>query len=181
MRNMDMSLWQKCQEFHGHGCPGLASGCRAAVEASRILGFPLETARDEEIVCVTENDGCGVDAIQALLGCTLGKGSMILRLRGKNACSFFDRTTGKSVRLVSKFDRSCLREELIELILNGPLDKVFDVKEPQFELPEKARMFDSRKCECCGEMCREDLVRFQDGKVVCLDCFKDYSIRWKAF
>ena len=73
MRSMDMKLWQKCQEFHGHGCPGLASGCRAAVEASRILGFPLETARDEEIVCVTENDGCGVDAIQALLGCTLGK------------------------------------------------------------------------------------------------------------
>ncbi|AGI47180.1 formylmethanofuran dehydrogenase, subunit E [Thermoplasmatales archaeon BRNA1] len=175
---MDKVYWERCQEFHGHGCPGLATGCRAAYEAARILGIPLETARDEEIVCVTENDACGIDAIQRLLGCTLGKGSMIMRMRGKAAYSFFDRRSGKKVRLVAKFDRSIPREELIELILNGPLEQVFDVKEPKFDLPEKARMFDSKKCDCCGEWCREDLVRFQDGKIVCLDCFRDYSVRW---
>ena len=41
-------------------------------------------AEDEEIVCVTENDACGVDAVQVLTGCTLGKGHLI-----KNNCSEF--------------------------------------------------------------------------------------------
>ena len=31
---MNMDLWKKCVEFHGHECPGLAMGYRAAVEAS---------------------------------------------------------------------------------------------------------------------------------------------------
>lgn len=172
---MDRAIWQKCQEFHGHGCPGLATGCRAAYEAARILGFPLEKAKDEEIVCITENDACGVDAIQCLLSCTLGKGNMILRLRGKHAFSFFDRRTGKKVRLVAKFDKSKSREELIEFILDGPVEEIFEIKEPAYDVPEKAKIFESRQCECCKEWCREDLMRFQEGKVVCLDCFKEYK------
>jgi len=176
---MDDTIWQRCQDFHGHGCPGLATGCRAAVEACVFFGIPLEKAEDEELVCVTENDACGIDAIQCLLSCTLGKGNMIMRLRGKHAFSFFDRRTGKKVRMVAKpLDRSKSREELIDFILNAPVKEVFDFKEPGFELPEKARLFDSKVCDCCGELVREDLVRFQEGKIVCLDCFKDYSNRW---
>ena len=59
----------KAIAFHGHWCPGLARGIRAAVWAAEHFG----TAADEEIVTVTETDMCGVDAIQALLGCTFGK------------------------------------------------------------------------------------------------------------
>jgi formylmethanofuran dehydrogenase subunit E len=64
---------------------------------------------DEEIVCVTENDACGVDAIQVILGCSVGKGNLLFRLRGKQAFSFFNRATGVSIRLVMKenpFERS---------------------------------------------------------------------------
>ncbi|MCI5189229.1 MAG: hypothetical protein D3905_05405, partial [Candidatus Electrothrix sp. AS4_5] len=32
---------------------------------------------DEEIVCVTENDSCSVDAIQVLTGCSIGKGNPV--------------------------------------------------------------------------------------------------------
>jgi len=47
--------------FHGHACPGLALGYRAAQYA---LGA-LKAGRsdDEELVCIVENDACGVDAI----------------------------------------------------------------------------------------------------------------------
>ncbi len=43
--------------FHGHACPGLAIGYRAAV-------YALETLRggrdvDEELVAIVENDACG--------------------------------------------------------------------------------------------------------------------------
>jgi hypothetical protein len=57
--------------FHGHWCPGLAIGIRAAEWALQEMG----RATDEEIVAVVETDMCGVDAIQFLIGCTFGKRS----------------------------------------------------------------------------------------------------------
>lgn len=35
-------------------------------------------SKDEEIVCVTENDACGVDAIQVVLGCSAGERKFII-------------------------------------------------------------------------------------------------------
>ncbi|MBW2392561.1 MAG: formylmethanofuran dehydrogenase subunit E family protein, partial [Deltaproteobacteria bacterium] len=62
---------QKTVAFHGHMCPGLAIGIRAAEVALRDIG---PHAHDEEVVAVVETDMCGVDAIQSLTGCTFGKG-----------------------------------------------------------------------------------------------------------
>ncbi len=55
---MNKELWDKCVAFHGHSCPGLAISFRAATLALELLGGE-ESARDEELVCVTENDACG--------------------------------------------------------------------------------------------------------------------------
>jgi formylmethanofuran dehydrogenase subunit E len=177
---MDHDLWKACVAFHGHSCPGLAFGYRASELAAEQLGIPLDRARDEELVCVAENDACGLDCIQYLLSCTVGKGNLILRIRGKSAYTFFDRRTGKGVRLVARpFDREAYsREELTERLLTLPVGEVFEVKEPLFGLPEKARIFDSRTCAACGEAVREDLIRFQDGVEVCLDCFSGYDRGW---
>ena len=68
---MNQEYWNKARAFHGHECPGLAIGvkvCEAVVEK-----MGVSPAFDEELVCITENDACGVDAIQALLSCTMGK------------------------------------------------------------------------------------------------------------
>ena len=78
------SLWQKCVAFHGHGCGGLAVGFRAVLYAWELFESD-STSEDEEIVCIAETDACGVDAIQALLSCTVGKGNLIFNLQGKNA------------------------------------------------------------------------------------------------
>lgn len=67
----DDGLWERCAAFHGHICGGLAIGYKAAVYAARSLG--LRFSSDEELVCIAENDACGIDAIQVALGCTLGK------------------------------------------------------------------------------------------------------------
>lgn len=177
---MDKELWERCIEFHGHECPGLASGFRAAETAAREIGAQFGRTEDEDIVCVTENDACGVDCIQFALSCTLGKGNMIMRLRGKHAWSFFNRKNGKSVRIVMRdFDRAGKsREELIDFILNGPEEEVLEIKRPSFEVPTRAKIFHSIKCECCGESAREDLIRIQNGRKVCLDCFEGYESRW---
>lgn len=47
-----------------------------------------------------------------------------------------------------------------------------------FELPERARLFTTVICENCGEGAPEQKLRINDGKKVCLDCFKDYSRGW---
>ena len=64
-------LWQKAAAFHGHVCPGLAIGFKACEAAMKVMG--VTGSKDEELVCITENDACGVDAIQAVLGCAFRK------------------------------------------------------------------------------------------------------------
>ena len=36
---MNKELWDKCVAFHGHSCPGLAIGFRAATLALELLGL----------------------------------------------------------------------------------------------------------------------------------------------
>ena len=86
--------------FHGHWCPGLAIGIRAAEYALKEMG----KAPDEEIVAVVETDMCGVDAIQFLVGCTFGKGNLIHKDYGKTAFTFYRRSDGKAARLVTRAD-----------------------------------------------------------------------------
>ena len=73
-------LIEETIRFHGHSCPGLALGIRAAEVALK----ESERAPDEEVVAVVETDMCGVDAIQYLTGCTFGKGNLIHLDYGKN-------------------------------------------------------------------------------------------------
>jgi len=166
--------WDELVAFHGHACPGLAIGVKAVEAAKEKMGIKM--AEDEEIVCVTENDACGVDAIQYMLSCTVGKGNLIFRGTGKQAYSFFDRKSGKSIRMILKpLDRSREREEKIKWLLQSPVDEVFTFSKPSFELPERARLFETVLCEECGEGAPEHKIRLQEGKKVCLDCFKPYD------
>lgn len=91
-------LWEKAVAFHGHVCPGLTIGYRAALYAIDLLD--LTFSDDEQVVCISENDACGCDAIQVILGCSIGKGNLLFHMTGKQAFSFYNRKTGKSVRLV---------------------------------------------------------------------------------
>lgn len=104
-------LIDKAVAFHGHWCPGLSTGIRVAAWAMQNMG----TAADEEVVAVTETDMCAVDAIQALVGCTFGKGNLIFRDRGKVAFSFFRRSDGKKARLVQKMHEDDLSRRAKEI------------------------------------------------------------------
>lgn len=175
---MNKKLWDKAVSFHGHECPGLAIGvkaCEAAMEKMRI-GF----SDDEEIACVVENDACGVDAVQAILSCTLGKGNLIYRGTGKQAFSFFNRKNGEKLRIYLKAKRNpdMNRAQWQEYLLNAPVDEIFSFSEPKYNLPEKSRIFHTIICEICGEGSSEHNMHLQDGKTVCVDCFKSYTRGW---
>ena len=66
----------------------------------------------------------------------------------------------------------------ITILLECPIEEVFDYKETQVQLPERARIFRNVTCEICGEDAPEHRMRLQDGKKVCMDCFKEYTRGW---
>lgn len=176
---MNETAWEECVRFHGHECPGLAIGYRASGIAEEFFGRKPSPKSDEMIICVTENDACGVDAVQVMTGCTVGKGNLVFRPTGKMAFSFFGRGDKSSIRIVLK--PSTLTEDRdvkMRWILEGPVEDVFEVGTPDFEVPEQARLFKSEICEVCGEAAPEHKMYIQEGKVVCLDCFEDYSRGW---
>ncbi|MDR3334715.1 MAG: FmdE family protein [Treponema sp.] len=174
---MNQAYWERAQAFHGHACPGLAVGvkvCEAVVEK-----MGLNPALDEELVCITENDACGVDAIQSLMSCTFGKGNLIYKNTGKHAYTFINRTNGKAMRFYLKTKKGRMdRVAYQDYLLNAPIDELFDCQEVDTKAPEQARIFSSVSCEICGETAPEHKIRLQEGKKVCLDCFKEYSRGW---
>jgi formylmethanofuran dehydrogenase subunit E len=188
---------QQTQAFHGHMCPGLAIGIRAAEVALREIG---PHSQDEEVVAVVETDMCGVDAIQFLTGCTFGKGNLIHLDYGKSGFTFCRRSDGKAIRLVARpgggrppdpewqrlRDKSgrqgltpeeearfkVLHQARCNQILATPLDQLFEVKEPQVKLPRPARIMDSVSCEECGELTMETRTRRFRGRTLCIPCFE---------
>lgn len=182
--------------FHGHSCPGLAFGIRAAELAAAEVG----TAYDEEVVCITETDMCAVDAIQFLLGCTLGKGNLIHWDVGKNAFSFYGRENEKNLRILCREvdfpgkDRmgelhkkgadgrldeaesrelNDLRRAYTERIMQAPLEELFIRGAVKRELPRKARILGSVSCSGCGESVMESRARMMGGEYLCLPCFRE--------
>ncbi len=167
-----MKTWQDCVNFHGHECGGLTIGYKASLYAIELLA--LEFSADEQVVCISENDACGVDAIQVMLGCSIGKGNLLFHMRGKSAYSFYNRKTGKSVRLVLK-PVDITKEESFSYYQVCRPEEMFDVKETAILLPEKARLFDSYVCDCCGEVTGANWIRLAAGKKLCLDCYETYN------
>jgi formylmethanofuran dehydrogenase subunit E len=194
-------MMAKAVEFHGHSCPGLALG----VVASKIALDSAKHAEDEELVAVVENDACGIDAIQALTGCTYGKGNLIHNDFGKSVYTFYNRDTGKTLRLALKpevFSTDDVTkkhsDELFEKIRTGTAteteiaehnklrqeridsilesgEKLFNINEVDTTPPDKARIFDSFICERCGELTMETRVCEKENKKFCIPCCKEFE------
>ena len=170
----EKELFERCRRFHGHVCGGLMIGFRASLYAAEMLG--PDFSEDEELVCIAENDACGVDAIQAVLGCSIGKGNLLFHMTGKQAFSFYDRRSGKSVRLVLKpSPAGKTRAEMPEYYRSVPVTEMFDVKPTTLEVPEHAHIFESFICDGCGEQTGSEWVTLVGGRKLCLDCHKKYD------
>jgi formylmethanofuran dehydrogenase subunit E len=184
-----------CIRFHGHSCPGLASGYRAATAAMEALG--VTRPEDEDLVAICETNACGVDAIQVIAGTTAGKGNLIIHDYGKHAFTFYNRKDGKAVRVTfhrneatEDDDFAALRarvfsgkataqeeEKFHELmhkatvdVLHAPAEKIMNLEKITMEPPKKARIYASVTCESCGETVADAKTRRMNGKCVCIPC-----------
>ncbi len=189
--------------FHGHVCPGLIIGYRAAQVAQ--AAFKVQRSEDEELVAIVENDACSVDAVQVLLGCTLGKGNLIYRDYGKQVFTIVSREFNRAIRIAlrstvlgrpsetealfqkaqkneaSAEERKALddfREKRMEELLQMDEETLFKIEDVQIDVPEKARIFKSVECRYCGEKVMEPRARIRDGKIACIPCSEEYTRGW---
>jgi formylmethanofuran dehydrogenase subunit E len=185
----------KCAEFHGHICPGLAIGYKAA--KAGMAWLQENRAEDEELVTIVETDACGADAVQVLTGCTFGKGNFLYRDYGKQAFTLFGRKSGRGVRvclrpgalplperhrqLVEKVQENDatpeeqeefrrMHQERARIIMGKPPEEMFTLKEIHQDLPPKARIEPSRPCNICGEPVIASKIQIRDGKEICRAC-----------
>lgn len=148
-----------------------------------------------------------MDAIQSLTGCTYGKGNLIHLDYGKNAFSFYRRSDGKAIRIVTRPDawggaldeeHKILRAKISEgtataidkqrfqeihqqksqLILARPLETLFEVQPVDAPFPAKARIHNSVVCAGCGETVMETRSRVFRGELFCIPCFTGRDRRY---
>lgn len=187
---------KKCIEFHGHLCPGLIYGYMVAKAAMDRLN--LNRSSDEEVVAISENDSCAVDALQIILGTSIGKGNLILKDYGKNVYTILNRQSKKAYRFSRKKHyqyQGESKDEFVRLdtaissgtatekdkrrhkimksgdLLKRPFDDIFSTKKVDAVMPPYAPLARSKACAVCGEMTMSTkMVEADDGKRLCIPC-----------
>jgi formylmethanofuran dehydrogenase subunit E len=193
-------LLRQAELIHGHLCPFVSLGVKAAQFAMKRLDRPHTGM--EEVVAIVECNNCFTDGIQVVTGCTFGNNALIYKDLGKTAVTVARRKDGAAVRLAVKPD---YRERLFEKYpaagplfqkvvvqrqashedlhrfqhvwegmakreLAAPLEEQLTIKELTIVMPEYARIFASVICQCCGEAVMEPKARLKDGQPICLAC-----------
>ncbi len=195
MNEMNNDDLRETIQFHGHLCPGLALGYRVSKAALRELG--ADRPKDEELVAVVENDSCASDAIQYITGCTFGKGNLIFHDYGKHVYTFYNRRTGKGIRISEDYrgfdddlrysdlkkrqeagenvsqDLETYKMEKTAAILKAEEQEVLTIRLAIAPLPSEARIRRSVRCAQCGEKFMETRGRVKNGKISCIPCFKN--------
>jgi formylmethanofuran dehydrogenase subunit E len=158
-----------------------------------------ETIR-EDIVAIVESNNCFADGVQVFTHCTLGNNSLIYLDVGKTALTVFRRGERRGVRVyvLSEKVRELLPPEVGELwrrvvaerrgsredakrlheafeklgreMLNLPED-FFKISEVEIiEELERAPIFESVRCESCGELVWKPRAVYVNGKAYCPAC-----------
>lgn len=159
--------YQKAGILHGHYCPGLAIGVRAAVEGRKALD---DGNVGRGLCVIAERSACWLDGM-SLIDATIGNGKLKVRDTGKAAFSFYNTESGKAIRLVLKSGPAGMsRDQMTEWLLTAPFEEVFAVTDVKVPYPEYQRGPGEVECSVCGEKVLETLIHVRDGKFVCCDC-----------
>lgn len=169
--------------FHGHLCPGLLIGYRAALFALDAL--EVAPSADEDLVLIAENDSCSVDAFQYLLSTTFGKGNLVFLDHGKQVFTVGDRSRDRAVRIALRSDAFGAsapgatppsRDERIEILLSAPAADLFYLNPVSIQLPGRAEVHKSVPCVRCREGVMETRTVASDDGLVCIPCARDLGL-----
>ncbi len=190
-------LFETGKKFHGHKCPAMPLGLRAALAAMREFG--VKHAQNKELYLISETGkghaaGCFLDGLMVATGCTYGKSNIEKKYYNKMAFTLVEVATGRAIRarLKDDFFGNMLKSPFVKLRKDGvppqdvpaeivdPLvDKVLNMSEEMFleigeitkvELPKGKGCFETDLCAKCGERTFVNkLVDSPEGKI-CLAC-----------
>lgn len=196
--NQQSPLFQTAMAFHGHKCPAMPMGLRAAVAAMQALG--VERAKNQELKVIAETGkghamGCFLDGVMSATGCTYGKANIEKRYWNKLAFTLIETATGRAVRVsvkpevieaglngpfVAQRKRGvqpqdvdpAIVEPLVDKVLARPAEELLQVSKVfQIEVKKTAPVFDAVRCAKCGESVFVSKARLTpDGLTVCLPC-----------
>jgi len=166
-------LMEKAIRFHGHICADLAIGVLAFKYVSE-NGFNYSP--NDEVIAVVENDDCSIDALQALLGTTFGKGNLIHQDYGKLNYYFYNRETKKSIKMSVKKrapeDKKLTKHERIQQLLNSKAEDIFNIYEIEYNPPGLAQIEDSVTCDICDEETASSRIMMYNNSDMCIPCYK---------
>ena len=193
--------------FHGHKCPAMPLGYRAAQAAMRALG--VKRAQDKELHVISETGkghaaGCFLDGIMSATGCTYGKSNIEKRYYNKMAFTLIDVKTGSSVRvrLKDEFFGNMLNspfvaqrklgvepqdipaeisDPLVSKVLSMPEALFLEIgpKQP-FELLRGKGCFDTALCAGCGERVFVNKLIDTEAGRLCVPCQEKQAVQAEA-
>jgi len=128
-----MEEYRKAGEKHGHLCPGLAIGVRAASIA--IEKLEISDLNNGCNFCMPECEGCFIDGIKSVLNVSQEQGTLIQHTTGTPVFNFYNLANGKSVRLRIRARDLTDKEKAIREILTLAPEEVFDEEPVELDLP----------------------------------------------
>ncbi len=184
-------------DFHGHLCPDLAIGIRLCEYINQVLSE--KGMKEESISLVAENSTSAIDAIQVLLGTTIGNQRLQIVDLGKHNYILALSNQSKGLKFSLKeikfpnedfylslekkiYSDEILFEEVVIFqkmldervyhIFNLPLKDLFEIKEVDISKYLIELPTSYVRCSVCGEMVLKDYITVWDHKLYCRTCFK---------
>ncbi len=190
---VDLRLKQ-IADFHGHLCPDLIIGYRAAQYALSRLEIRL--AAPGSLRVIVENSTSAVDAIQMLTGCTPGNLRLAIRDEGKHIYTFLaDAQHGLCLALApagqemppemlaleskiqagrSSLEETALYQHLLDQrilqLLRLPPEALFNARWVEVAWPEQPLSSAIQVCDGCGEPVIGSHIVVAAGRRLCQRC-----------
>ncbi len=194
---LNMAL-KRIVDFHGHLCPDLAIGCKFCEYAGKLLRTDGES--NGVISVLAENGTSALDAIQIMLGATVGNQRLRIVDYGKHGYTLWRKNDKSGFRLSLKelrygdeeeyeglerkimADRAvfedvvrfqALQDDRVKLLLGMGPESVFSVEivEPNSDAFETPSVL--LTCISCGEAVLKSRAISREGEVYCMHCFKN--------
>ena len=193
---LNMQL-KRVVDFHGHICPDLVIGCKLCEYAQQLI--PQAGELNGGISLIAENCTSSLDAIQIILGTTVGNQRLQVMDFGKHNYTLLSKKAETGFRLSLKeqhFDDEAAFRELEQKMMNNQVimeevvqfqklldvrvryllglipENIFSVK-PVESIPppfETANTF--QQCSVCGEqVLKSRRIEYQD-QIYCIPCFR---------
>ncbi len=188
--------------YHGHLCPDLAVGYRAAMIGCEQMSLSRKKAH--EFFVIAENTTSAIDALQLVTGCTIGNRNFFVKDLGKHVYSFGSLTPGGTETEVLRLGLISLAADIghdaelearilsgrasqadceeyqeaiddaVRRVLSLPESQLFSTLRQRVPCPEIPMPSAYARCSWCGEVTqiRQQQGRSQEYPVLCLDCAK---------